>query len=146
MTFPIHKDIADIPFSIPFTNSRRFTMSPFHQALLGLLITMSVAPAVGWSADTTPNTSTAYQDAAGDVTYVRIPLPTAPAETVPTSLTATQAWIPGHWARQNGVFFWRAGLVVEKPSPNVHWEAAAWVHVATRHHGWRYHPGRWVTG
>ena len=115
-------------------------------ALLGLLVAMSTAENVGWSVDSSLNNSSNYRDPAGDVTYVRMRPPATPLEQAPATLTATQAWIPGHWAWQSGTFIWRSGQVTERPSTDVRWEPGRWVPVVTRHHGWRYRPGHWITG
>lgn len=121
-------------------------MSLFHPIpLLGLLVAMSIGENSAWSVDSTHNAGTTYYDSAGDETYVRMQPPAVPSET-PATVTATQAWIPGHWARQNGVFIWRPGLVAEKPSSTVRWDHGIWVRVITRHHGWRYRPGHWIAG
>lgn len=116
-----------------------------HIAWLGLLVTMSTGSPLGWSAESSQIISTTYHDPSGDVTYVRIRPPSVLPED-PATLAATQAWIPGHWAQQNNVFIWRPGHVVEKPSPDALWEPGIWVRVVTRHHGWRYRPGRWIVG
>ena len=128
-----------------FTPFRRTLMYYFHPlVLLGLLMAMSTAENTGWTADFSHNSDAIYQDSTGDVSYVRMQPPAARTEQPPTTLTATQAWIPGHWAWQNGVFIWRPGLVAEKPSSNTRWEPGTWVPVVTRHHGWRYRPGHWI--
>lgn len=116
----------------------------FHRlACLGLLVTISMGTPLGWSAESSLKVAATYHDSSGDVTYVRIRPPSALPEN-PATLATTHAWIPGHWAQQNSVFFWRPGQVVEKPSPNAFWEPGIWVRVVTRHHGWRYRPGRWI--
>jgi hypothetical protein len=86
-----------------------------------------------------------YRDPTGDARYVRIAPPTLPTEPSPTGLTDQQQWIPGHWAWNTGSFSWRAGQVVAKPADAVSWQPGRWEHVTTRHRGWRWLQGTWIT-